>query len=236
MPKDIFRFKEFSLSHAHSAMKVGTDGVLLGAWPNVSASKRILDIGTGSGLVALMVAQRSTAYIIGIDIDAEASAQANENFRQSPWRERMQSVCTDLRRYSPDEHFDCITCNPPFYQANTHSPDPQRHIARNTASLTFTELITHTHRLLLPGGTFHTIIPTEALPALIYECEISALYPYKIRQVTAKSQSAPCRTLLSFRKQEYTPTNRIEITNITIRNSQGEITSEYKNYTKDYLL
>lgn len=143
-------------------MKVGTDGVLLGAWADVSNSHRVLDIGTGSGLIALMLAQRSRARIDGIDIDAEACREATENVRQSPWPGKVRIINTSLQTFFPkEERYDTIVSNPPFFNHSLPSPDAGRTLARHCLQLNLQELFQNTHRLLTPGGIFSLILPTE---------------------------------------------------------------------------
>lgn len=132
-----FRFKLFTVWHDHCAMKVGTDGVLLGAWAQQKHARTILDIGTGSGLIALMLAQRfQEAEITGIDIDPSAAKQASDNFRLSPWSHRMHARCIDLHTFSlEDGHFDLIVSNPPYFSASLKNPNQQRATARHVAQL-----------------------------------------------------------------------------------------------------
>ena len=136
MPNPFFRFKQFTVYHDRCAMKVGTDGVLLGAWTNLSQSRRILDIGTGTGLIALMMAQRVPEVpITAIDIDAEAVNQANENFSASPWNNRLEAVLQDVCTYTEKNSFDTIVSNPPYFINSLKCPDNQRTTARHTDTL-----------------------------------------------------------------------------------------------------
>lgn len=141
-------------------MKVGTDGVLLGAWVNVEpADRRILDIGTGTGLIALMLAQRSNARIVALDIDENCASQAAENFAASPWRDRLQSIHTPVQTYDPGWRFDLIVSNPPYFTESLKSPDPGKNTARHTVSLTFSDLTAAVQRLLHPAGRFALVLP-----------------------------------------------------------------------------
>lgn len=135
-------------------MKVGTDGVLLGAWAEVRpGDRRMLDVGTGTGLIALMLAQRSAAWITAVDIDVECATQAAENFAASPWADRLDAVSVAVQRYDPVEKFDLIVSNPPYYVDSLLSPDEGRNTARHAAGLPFGELAAAVVRLLSPGGT-----------------------------------------------------------------------------------
>ena len=151
MSNDVFRFKQFSIHHDRCAMKVGTDGVLLGAWGSVEG-KQILDIGTGTGLIALMAAQRNPeAEVLGIDIDPEAVLQAKENIAESPFSSRVRCILCDFRDAdfsSANTSFDAILCNPPFFTEDTLPDDVGRALARNNKSLPFDRLIPKAASLL----------------------------------------------------------------------------------------
>lgn len=151
----MFRFKQFAVRQDRCPMKVGTDGVLLGAWAEVRpGDRRMLDVGTGTGLIALMLAQRSAAWITAVDIDVECATQAAENFAASPWADRLDAVSVAVQRYDPVEKFDLIVSNPPYYVDSLLSPDEGRNTARHAAGLPFGELAAAVVRLLSPGGRF----------------------------------------------------------------------------------
>ena len=134
MPNPYFQFKQFTVRHDKCAMKVGTDGVLLGAWAPVQDVKRILDVGAGSGLISLQLAQRNPeAVITSVEIDPAAAAQAQENIQSSPWSNRMEVVCCDFRKYHPEDKFDLIVSNPPYFVDALRCPDNQRCMARHTS-------------------------------------------------------------------------------------------------------
>ena len=149
----MFRFKHFSVEQNRCAMKVGTDGVLLGAWvPVRDTDRRVLDIGTGTGLIALMLAQRTAgARITALDVDPACAEQARENADASPWGGRIETVCAPVQAFGA-EPFDLIVSNPPFYDNSLPSPDAARTTARHTASLPFAELLDAVGRLLAPEG------------------------------------------------------------------------------------
>ena len=133
MSNPYFQFKQFTVWHDKCAMKVGTDGVLLGAWTSVESAHRILDIGTGTGLVALMLVQRSLpdANIVALEIDEAAVGQARENIIRSPWKERVEVVQADFRKYRSSDKFDVIVSNPPYFVDSLECPDRQRTAARH---------------------------------------------------------------------------------------------------------
>lgn len=154
-----FRFKQFSLQQDRCALKVGTDAVVLGAWADVDGA-RILDIGTGSGVLALMAAQRNpVARIDGVEIDEPSAGQAAENAAASPWAARVRMHRMDVRRMRSSEPYDRILCNPPFYAGEMGSADVRTGLAKHDGGLTFTELLEVTARLLAPTGRSACIIP-----------------------------------------------------------------------------
>lgn len=144
-------------------MKVGTDGCLLGAWADVSNCKRILDVGCGSGLIAIMAAQRSDAIVTGIEIDCEAAGQATENAHRSPWSDRIDIICCDASSYSPDEKFDAIISNPPFFGNSLRCPDKERTMARHNDTLSAADMFALAKSLLADNGALSVVIPCDAL-------------------------------------------------------------------------
>ncbi|WP_430812129.1 MULTISPECIES: tRNA1(Val) (adenine(37)-N6)-methyltransferase [unclassified Carboxylicivirga] len=162
MANNYFQFKQFTVHQDKAAMKVGTDGVLLGAWVNVLPCSTILDVGTGTGLIALMMAQRNdSALISAIDIDAKAVEQANDNCRQSPWGERIkvEHITLQSMEIPCDGGFDHIVCNPPFFINAYKANDASRNMARHTDHLSFDDLIQHAHRLTNDRGRLSVVLP-----------------------------------------------------------------------------
>ena len=164
MATDYFKFKQFTVWHGQCAMKVGTDGVLLGAWAPVEGARRILDVGTGSGVIALQMAQRAPgARILAVEIDPEAARQAAANVAASPWADRIEVVCTDFARLTTEEPFDLIVSNPPYFVNSLQNPDAQRAKARHSDSLPYDLLLERAAELLAPSGRFALIFPVEPL-------------------------------------------------------------------------
>ena len=167
MANPYFQFKQFTIRQDRCAMKVGTDGVLLGAWTDVSGAKRILDIGTGTGLIALMLAQRSEAVIDAMEPEPDSCSQAGENIRNSPWQKRIRLFNVRLQEfYSGSFHegkYDCIVTNPPYFIGSKVNPDPRRTMSRHAVYLTRDELLNGIDCLLDKSGKFSVILPvTEA--------------------------------------------------------------------------
>lgn len=159
-------------------MKVGTDGVLLGAWAPVESSKRILDVGTGTGLISLQLAQRnSDAIITAIEIDEAAAGQAKENVARSPWSNRIEIVCCDFRNYASKEKFDLIASNPPYFIDALRCPDEQRRLARHTGELNYELLFRNSTRMLSEQGGVSIIVPAEVEKAVIDTVWTHKLFP-----------------------------------------------------------
>lgn len=233
MPNPFFAFKQFTIHHDRCAMKVGTDGVLLGAWVNLSNSHRILDIGTGTGLIALMMAQRcNDSNITAIDIDTEAVSQANENIQASPWKDRVIAIQQDIRSFHPNKSFDTIISNPPYFINSLKSSDTQRNTARHTDTLSAEDLIRKTADLLTEDGYFSIILPTEQIEELIQISERVGLYPSRRTHVITRPGLMPKRTLMEFCKRETPfPTNQL-----VIELDRHVYSEEYIALTRDFYL
>lgn len=234
MPNSFFRFKQFTVRHDKCAMKVGTDGVLLGAWAPVRNTKRILDVGAGSGLISLQLAQRNPeASITAIEIDSSAAAQAQENIQSSPWSNRMEVICCDFRAYQPKDRFDLIVSNPPYFVDALKCPDSQRCIARHMSDLNYELLFGHSAHLLSEQGVISIIIPSEVENLVIDTAWKYKLYPHHRLRVFTKP-SKPCRRiLLTFGHQNLPCAEDI----LYIEGeTHGQFTPEYISLTKDFYL
>jgi tRNA1Val (adenine37-N6)-methyltransferase len=158
-----FRFKQFAVAHDRSAMKVGTDAVLLGAWVNVDEVSNVLDVGTGCGVIALLLAQRTQedAHIDAIEIEKEDAGQAQENFLRSPWPTRVHLFESSFQEFDPGKTYDLIVSNPPYFSKSLLPPSADRARTRHTHQLTFEELIDHSLRLLKPSGRLAVVLPYQ---------------------------------------------------------------------------
>ena len=232
MPNPYFSFKRFTVYHDKCAMKVGTDGVLLGAWTNVNTSQRILDIGTGSGLVALMLAQRCEASITAIDIDSEAIEQAQININASNWKNRMEVIHTDLCKYSPQNLFDTIVSNPPYFIDSLKCDDIQRNTARHNDTLTSEQLFENVSQMLCPEGEFSLILPFEQTESAISTGEKYGLHPTRHTRVITRPGLPPKRSLLAFKKhpEEYIPQD------LVIELERHVYSEDYIALTKEFYL
>lgn len=227
-----FRFKQFEIEQDRCAMKVGTDGVLLGAW--AQGGCRILDIGSGTGLISLMMAQRfPKAEVVGIDMDADACGQARENVMASPFRDRVEIECCRLQDFGASGVFDAIVSNPPFFVDSLKNPDSKRTMARHTDSLPFRDLFAGVKRLLSDEGVFSAIVPTEVVEQFIAESCILGFYLIKKCGVKTVERKQPKRFMLSFAKHRISPyEEHVE----TMMDSQGNRSEWYKKITEEFYL
>ena len=233
MSNDYFRFKQFCIRHDRCAMKVGTDGVLLGAWGCVEG-RRILDIGTGTGLIALMAAQRNReAQVFGIDIDEVAVGQAKENIAESPFANRVSCELQDVLTFQPEAPFDAILCNPPFFTEDTLPDDAARALARNNKSLPFPQLVKKVALLLTDAGKFSVIIPSGHMQELISLCLVEGLHLNRRCIVRTKTNNPPRRVLLSFSAKAPQTT---EEQNLNLMADDGSRSEAYKALTNDFYL
>ena len=235
MSNPYFQFKQFTIWHDKCAMKVSTDGVLLGAWTDVQDASRILDAGTGSGLIAIMLAQRChpNAHICAVEIDKDAAAQARENVHRSPWKNRIEIVEKDFREYAPAKKFDLIVSNPPYFANSLACPDVQRNMARHDTSLSYEELLNKVDELLTENGKFNVVIPTDSVSAFTDTASIGfSLYPLKQVDVTTKAGKRPKRTLICFSRR-YCPCNTKEL---VIEAPGPRYSDEYIRLTSPYYL
>lgn len=203
--KHSFTFKKFEVHQERCAMKVGTDGVLLGAWARVEHCHHILDMGTGTGLVALMAAQRSSADIVAIDLDADAVAQATENVASSPWSNRIQVLESDARELANStpliarfQLFDAILCNPPFFENSLKCPNSARTMARHTDTLSFDELARSASRLLAPDGELSVVIPYDRAHDMTISAACCGLFATRKTIIVPVEGGKPKRILMAF--------------------------------------
>lgn len=242
MSSDCFRFKQFEVCHAGCAMKVGTDGVLLGAWALQSEKLKVksgkntfLDVGTGSGLIALMLAQRfDNAQVDAIDMDADAVGQATENFARSPWSDRLscrQIAVQDLAK--EDVRYDAIVSNPPYFVDSLKNPNLQRQTARHTDTLSYEELLASCEHLLTADGVLSLILPAESEQVVLDTAMSVDLYPIRLVHVYSKPGKPVKRILLELQKRNDQP---CEESHFYIESATSPRSDEYTALTKDFYL
>jgi len=232
-----FNFKQFSVQQDKCAMKISTDGVLLGAWCPIDNNPfSILDIGGGTGILSLMLAQRSNAeQIDALEIDEEAYEQCVENFENSPWSDRLFCFHAGLDEFveEPEDEYDLIISNPPFYSEDYKSSDSQRDLARFQDALPFEELIEAADLLLSENGIFAVIIPYKEEERFIDLCTEVELFPVKVTRVKGSHKTPIVRSLLAFKRYELSVLTADEL---IIEINRHEYTDDYINLTKDFYL
>lgn len=235
MANNYFKFKQFTVFQDKCAMKVGTDGVMLGAWTDCENVKNILDIGTGTGLIALMLAQRSDAEIHAIEIDDDACEQAKENVTKSPWSNQIQISNIPLQTYMNEANskYDLIVSNPPYFQNSLFASDEKRTDARHNSNFELEDLINITEKLLNDNGNLSIILPYLEATMFILQAAEKGLYCVRQTKVLPKPGREPKRLLLEFMKIKK-PLVEQEI--IIELNKRHEYSEAYKNLTKDYYL
>ncbi|MDD3321650.1 MAG: methyltransferase [Paludibacter sp.] len=235
MPNPYFSFKQFTVYHDKCAMKVGIDGVLLGAWANVDDTNSILDVGTGTGLIALMLAQRSSAELDAIDIDENAVLQANENINNSVWNKRIRVQRVSLQDFAQltSKKYDLIVSNPPYFINSLKTPVESRTTARHTDTLSHEELLINAKCLLNNTGRICLILPvTEGIQCLNFSKSIGLFCSRKVI-IYPKPNTSTKRILLEF---NLLPTQLVE-SEITIEsNERHSYTPEFTKLVKDYYL
>lgn len=215
-------------------MKVGTDGTLLGALADLSTARDVLDIGSGTGIVSLMIAQRSTdAHITAIEIDNNAAQQSSENIKSSPWQNRIDIINDDFNSYSFDRQFDSIVSNPPFYQETLFCPDPIRDKARHTQSLPFELLLKRVGKLLSEDGTFSVILPNTVIDSFQSTAFIHGLYPKMIIRIQTKTSKPFKRGIIYLSK---TKIQSPQLRTLTILDEDGTYSADYIDIMKDFYL
>jgi tRNA1Val (adenine37-N6)-methyltransferase len=234
MANNYFNFKQFTVFQERTAFKVGTDSVILGACIAIENAKRILDIGTGTGLIALMLAQRCDAEIFAIEPDPESFLEASENIRQSKWSKRINIVNCQLQDYLPDgPGFDLIVTNPPYFIDSLKNPDPAKSNARHNVSLSHADILSGVCRLLKEEGKLFIILPYPEGNVFIAEAQEYGFYCNRKLKVKPNPSATIKRLVLGFSR------NRTKVSEKFLSIEKGkrhEFTEEYINLTKDFYL
>jgi len=237
MQNSSFRFKQFTVFQDKCAMKVGTDGILLGSWANISDNSQILDIGTGTGLLALMLAQRSQSsntFIEAVEIDDEAYKQAKENIQNSPWRDRIDIYHARIQDFAIacSKQYDLIISNPPFFENASKSSQKSRNLARHSDSLSQIDILQLTEQLLKPNGRLAVIYPTDLANNFLDKAKDFNLFCDRQVFVKPTPQSDVKRILLELSPTEY-PSQK---TMLTIEEKKHIYTQDYIALVKDFYL
>ncbi len=227
-----FQFQNFTIAQDRCGMKVGTDGVLLGAWAR--GGNRILDIGTGTGLIALMMAQRfAEAKVDAVEIDSDAAGQAMENVASSPFANRIEVIGKALQDFQPDYSYDSIVTNPPFFSNSLLAPDSSRSMARHTVTLSFPDILSFAARYLTKDGEISAIIPADCVEAFSQEAFTRGMFltrQYKIKTVERKPAK---RCLIAFSKSRPKVFDKKDV---VLSDKYGKRSDWYDFLTKDFYL
>ena len=231
-----FRFKKFTITQDRCAMKVGTDGVILGAWCPIDNNPfSILDIGAGTGILSLILAQRSNAFQIdAIEIDEDAYEQCVENFESSPWGDKLFCFHAGLDEFveEPEDEYDLIISNPPFYTEDYKTENEQRDLARFSDALPFEDLVKAANLLLTENGIFAVIIPFKEEEKFITLAKDFELYPFKITRVKGTPTTEIKRSLLAFSKTQ----KQTLVDELIIETARHQYTEDYIALTNDFYL
>ncbi len=234
MSHNVFHFQQFSINQDKTAMKISTDGVLFGACCNFENAENILDIGTGTGLLSLMAAQKSAAKITAVEIDNDAYLQAEENVKNSKFSDRIKIFHGDFLTFykTCGEKYGYIISNPPFFENAFKSNDYKRNFARHTDSLPFEKMILGVKEIILENGFFSVIIPFDKSLDFVKLCALSKLHLCKKISVYSKSNVPPLRVILTFSKQILP----MKYDEITIYKKNKTYSEKFKELTKDFYL
>ena len=228
------QFKQFTVNQERCAMKVGTDGVVLGVLSDAYEPSYILDIGTGTGLVALMMAQRfSQAVVDAVEIVEEAAQQAEENASNSKFASRIHIYQSDINIYRASHRYDLIVSNPPYFCNSLLNPDEARATARHTQSLSYENLVDAAARLININGVFAVIVPSEAREQLRYLCELSYLHLISETYIRTTERKHPQRIVMQFVNGK---AEKLVQHTLTLQDSTGKLTPEFELLTYDFYL
>lgn len=229
-----FHFKHFSLFHHRSTMKVGTDAVLLGRWVEVNPDDYVLDIGTGCGIMPLMLAQKGARKIDAVDLDMSSVEEARVNFSASQWRDKLCVYNADIRLFASFEKYDLIISNPPFFINSFKSETERKNLARHTDdSLSFAELCASASRLLKDDGRFAVVLPLTESVEFLKEAEKIGLYPCKRMEIVPMEGKEPNRVNLELIKSK---SETVTTESFVIRGTDGKFTAQYGDFLKDFYL
>lgn len=235
MSNDYFQFRQFVVHQQRCAMKVGTDGTLLGAWAAAPSGQcRILDIGTGTGLIALMMAQRyPEAEVTGIDIDEDAVTQAVDNVRLSPFSERIRICHLDILNFADTIGFDAIVSNPPYFVDSLACPDDQRTIARHAVNLTYEQLMHQAYHLLKDEGRFSVVVPSDCRAKIEAAACLEGFFTTRVCLIKTTPRKQPKRQLIEFQKH---PVSELDISEGVIEVSPNVRSEWYQQLTKEFYI
>ena len=229
-----FHFKHFSLYHHRSTMKVGTDAILLGRWVEVKPTDIVLDIGTGCGLLPLMLSQKGVAHVDAVDIDKASIEEATINFEASQWRDHLRAYCTDIVDFKTEKQYDLIVSNPPFFNRFSKCDSDRKSRARhNDAGLSYATLCREACRLLKPDGRMAVVLPYDVSDVFLEAAEKAGLYLHKRMTIVPIEGREPNRVNLEI---AFSKNVVVQEETFVIRDAEMRFTAQYKEFLKDYYL
>lgn len=237
-----FTFKQFAIWHDQCAMKVNTDGILLGAWTQLNQPNKILDIGTGTGLIALMLAQRSQVFthqpsISAVEIEDSAFRQAKENIQHSSWHSRLYLHHNNIVDFANDQknthQYDCLVSNPPYFSNSLKAPDDKRNLARHNATLSFDDLLSSAEKLATNHASFSLILPSNEAKTLLEICPQYNWFLHEHAFVSTVIGKSATRSLLKLSRSKVQQVNK---EHFAIRNKNNLYTAEYINLCREFYL
>lgn len=235
MAEPYFQFKKFRVYHSAGGFKVGTDGVLLGAWTPVNNGDRVLDIGTGTGLISLMLSQRAEVTIDAVEINPIAAEQAKRNVQRSPFTD-IKVLNIDVAQFvTKAKQYDLVVCNPPFFSNAKAPKDKSLHLAKHTVSLKPVDLFGYADQFLCEGGRFAVIFPKTEYDTFCSAAKSHGFYPKEVLDVYPQPDYPEIRLMVNFTKTELPKPDRRDFC-IARSNQRHDYTSEYKELTKDFFL
>ena len=234
MPEETFRFKQFNIAQDESVHRVGTDGVLLGAWVEIQNAGRILDVGTGTGLIAIMLAQRSSAntQITALESDSHAHSLTKKNVKESPYSDRIEVAHRRLQDFETQKQFDLIVSNPPFFNNSLKPPTEPRTKQRHSGGLSYEDILTAVTKLLTPSGRLAIILPVTEGSLFNEQAQNFGLYVHRYWAVFSKPGKRQERSLYEFSYRK----RKIDESSLLITDHDGSWTEQYKSLTEDFYL
>lgn len=230
-----FFFKKFGLFHHRSTMKIGTDAILLGRWTEVSENDEVLDIGTGCGLIPLMLAQKGIKSADAVEIDNDSYEEAAQNFSNSAWNSRLSAIHDDIKHYAEicEKKYDLVVSNPPFYFGDNIPEKAKKGLARHTNTLSYNDLLSSVKKIMKPEGRFSLVLPAIESKTFLKDAENQGFYLEKELLIVPIEGKEPNRINMQLVVSQV---DNIKTETFVLRHSDHSFTKEYKDFLKDYYL